>query len=94
MCLEMNKQYCYVRNVSQTEIDSKVYKTNSYMIEDLVLRSEIERFCNLAQISKTLGKPLIAKMMCTAIENGSFIPSDECVNNFRQLFSRVFSCIE
>lgn len=94
MYFEMNKQYCYVLDVSQTEIASKAYKKNSYMIEDLVLRSEIERYCNSARISKTLGKPLIAKMMCTAIENGSFIPSDECVNNFRQLFSRVFSCIE
>lgn len=94
MYLEMNKQYCYVRAVSQVEIDKKIYKSNSYMIEDLILRTEIERFCDFAQISKTLGKPLIAKMMCTAIENGTFIPSDESVNNFKQLFSRVFSCIE
>ena len=28
------------------------------------------------------------------IKKSVFIPSDESVNNFRQLFLRVFSCIE
>ena len=92
--MEMNKQFCYVKNVSQDEIDSKSYATESYMIEDLMLRTEIERFCNDAKISPSTSKPLIAKMICTAIEKGTFLPSKECKNNFEQLFTRIFSCFK
>lgn len=94
MLFDMNKHYCYVKDVSQEDIDSKNYKSNSFMIEDLVLRSEITRFCEIKQISESLGKPLLAKMMCTAIEDGTFEPSAECINNFRQLFDRIFSYVE
>lgn len=94
MLLDMNRYFCYVKDVSQEDIKSKTYKTSSFMIEDLVLRSEITRFCEAEQVSESLGKPLLAKMLCTAIENGSFVPSEECINNFRQLFDRIFSYVE
>lgn len=93
MQFDMNRHYCYVKDVSAENIDSKTYKDDSFMIEDLVLQSEITRFCEAEQVSKSLGKPLLAKMLCTAIENGSFIPSDECINNFQQLFDRIFSYV-
>lgn len=94
MQFDMNRHYCYVKDVSPENIDSKIYKDDSFMIEDLVLRTEIERFCEIEHISDSLGKPLLAKKMCTAIEKGSFVPSDECINNFQQLFDRIFSYVE
>lgn len=92
MLYEMGKQFLYIKDVSQEDIESKSYKTNKYMIEDLVLRSEIDRFCDEQKISSTLGKVLMAKIMCDAIEEGSFIPSEECIDNFRRLFARIFLC--
>ena len=89
MFFELGKQYCYVREVTLEEIAQKVYKTDEYEIEDVVQRSEIIRFCEEAGISTTLGKPLTAKLLCTAIENDSFVLSDQSIENFQTLFKRI-----
>lgn len=91
MFFDIEKQYCYVREVSPEEIVQKVYSTNQYEIEDVVQRSEIMRFCTETGTSTSLGKPLTAKLLCTAIENGLFKLDDQSVNNFNTLFSRIES---
>ena len=58
------------------------------MIEDVVTREEIERF-KVATNTSIKSKTLLAKKMCTAIEDGSFKPSDQCISNFRELFGRI-----
>lgn len=90
MLLEYGKQYCYVRDVLPGDIEKKTYKTQKYMIEDVMIQSEIERFCDESGTSKDLGKPLTAKLMCTAIENGSFSVSQQSKDNFQSLFARIF----
>ena len=37
---ELNKQYCFMQDVSQQDIDNKTYKTTKFMVEDVVTRSE------------------------------------------------------
>lgn len=91
MLLECGKQYCYVREVSLEDIEKKTYKTQKYMIEDVMIQSEIERFCDESGTSKGLGKPLTAKLMCTAIENCTFSVSQQSKDNFQSLFERIFS---
>lgn len=92
--LEMNKHYCYMKDISQEELQSKTYKTTKFMVEDVVTQSEINRFCEESNTSKTLNKSLIAKAMSNAIDNHSFIPSKESLENFKALFDRIISYCE
>lgn len=89
MLLEYGKHYCYVAEVTPEQISSKTYKTASAMIEDVVGRSEIDRFIRESENSANLGKTLTAKVMCTAIENGSFQVSQECMDRMKILLNRI-----
>ena len=89
MLFEFEKQYCYIREVTEEEIAQKVYKTSEYEIEDVVQQSVIKRFCSESGTSTELGKPLTAKLLCTAIENGSFKLCDQSITNFKELFERI-----
>lgn len=94
MMLEFQRQYCYLADVSQQDVDDKTYKTASVMIEDVVTHEEIERFCDEKSVSKTIGKPLMAKLMSNAIEAGTFQSGETCKTNFQSLFERIFSYCE
>lgn len=54
MLFEYERQYCYVREVNQDEIERKTYNTSPYMIEDVVTREELDKFCTERNISKPL----------------------------------------
>lgn len=84
-------QYCYLSEVSQEDVDNKTYKKSKYMIEDVVTREEINNFCNKTGTSKTIGKPLMAKLMSNAIELGTYEIGAVCRENFKALFERIFS---
>ena len=88
--LSYKKQYCYVKDVSESEIKEKTYSKDPYMIEDLVLRSEIDRFYTENKYSE-LNKTLTAKLMCNDIEAGTFVLSEESKTNFLDLFNRIIS---
>lgn len=88
---EMNKQYCYMKDVSQEDIEKKTYKTDRFMVEDVVTSEEIKRFCKETETSDTLSKALIAKAMSNAIENGRYTCGETCLANFKALFDRIFS---
>lgn len=90
LCLEYRKHYCYVKDVSAEEIKSQSYKKDTYMIEDIVTKAEIERFCS-ENACVNADKTLTAKLMCNAIESRNFNLSKESENNFRELFERIFS---
>lgn len=89
MLLESGTHYCYVAEVTPEQISSKTYKTASVMIEDVVGRSEIDRFISESGNSPDLHKTLTAKLMCTAIENGSFQVSKECMDRMKALLARI-----
>lgn len=88
---ELNKQYCFMNEVTQEDINSKTYKTDKFMVEDVITREEISRFCAEMDISPTLNKALLAKKMSNAIDNGEFILSETPISNFRTLFERILS---
>ena len=91
MMFEYKCQYCYLSEVSQEDVDNKTYKKSKYMIEDVVTREEINNFCDKTGTSKTIGKPLMAKLMSNAIELGTYEIGAVCRENFRALFERIFS---
>lgn len=61
------------------------------MIEDVVTQEEIERFCNENNISKGIGKPLMAKLMSNAVEMSNYQIGQQCKDNFEILFRRILS---
>lgn len=90
---ELNKQYCFMNEVAQADIDSKTYKTAKYMVEDVITRDEINRFCTEFDILPTLNKALIAKKMSNAIEKGEYVLGTAPTANFKTLFERILSYI-
>ena len=88
---EYNRQYCYLADVTQGDVDQKTYKDSPYMIEDVVTREEIDRYCSETGTSSTIGKPLMAKLMSNAIESGVYQVGKECKSNFETLFNRICS---
>mgnify|MGYP000380992174 FL=1 len=91
MLFEYGSQYCYLKEVNQEEIDRKTYKTEPYIIEDVVTREEIERYCEMKGISISIGKSLMAKLMSNSVEAGEYQLGEHCRRNFRILFKRIFS---
>ena len=94
MMFDYKKQYCYILDVSQEDVNEQTYKTCPYMIEDVVTRKEIDRFCLENNISDSIGKTLKAKLMSNYIELGKYMVDDECKENFGTLFERIFSYFE
>jgi predicted ATP-dependent endonuclease of OLD family len=83
--------FLYIIDVTQDDVDRQVYKdkTKSKVIEDLITKNEIDNFCALHNVALPLGKPLIAKLLSNAVENGTYNLGDECINNFKELFKRL-----
>lgn len=94
MMFEYKRQYCYLADVSQEDIEQQTYKTLPYMIEDVVTREEIDRYCIETNTSRTIGKPLMAKLMSNAIESRSYQLGKDSKSNFETLFNRIFSYFE
>lgn len=90
---DLNKDYCFMNEVTQEDIDAKTYRTSAFMVEDLITREEINRFCEEMSISPELKKALIAKKMSNAIDAGEFTLNDTAIANFRALFERILSYI-
>lgn len=91
---EQGREYCYLKKISQEELERQTYKTEKYMIEDVITRQEIDRFCLARNIPNDTGKVLIAKLMSNAVEVGDYILGKECIDNFKTLFKHIFSCFE
>lgn len=87
MMFEYKRQYCYLADVSQEDIEQQTYKTLPYMIEDVVTREEIDRYCIETNTSRTIGKPLMAKLMSNAIESRSYQLGKDSKSNFETLFN-------
>ena len=90
---DLNRDYCFMNDVTQEEIDSRTYKTAKFMVEDVITREEINRFCEEKGISPQLNKALIAKKMSNAIEKGEFTLGETAKNNVQVLFARILSYV-
>ena len=91
---DYKRQYCYLKDVVESDIDSKKYRDNPYMIEDVITRQEINRYYEETETSNKIGKTLTAKLMSNSVENGTYQLSEECRQNFQVLFNRIFSYFE
>lgn len=93
MMCEYRHHYCYLVDINQEDVDKKTYNQFKYMIEDIVTKNEIDRFCKETNTSKDIGKTLMAKLMSDAIETGKYEVGEDCKSNFQNLFNRIFSYI-
>ena len=75
--------------VTEEDLENRTYSDDGCVIEDLITREEISRFCDSTSTSHSLGKPLTAKLIANAVDNGSFKLSQECIDNFKNLFDRI-----
>ena len=82
-----------MNEITQEDIDSKTYKSAKYMVEDVITREEINRFCAEMDILPTLNKALIAKKMSNAVDKGEFILSDTALRNFSSLYDRILGYV-
>lgn len=91
MFFQYKKEYCYLADVEQSDVDRKAYKETPYVIEDVVTREEISRFCSENNVSESFSKTLLAKLMSDSVESGSYHLGETCKENFKALFERMFS---
>lgn len=85
---KIGENFQYIVDVKQEDVDAYTYKQSPKMVEDLMVRSEISRFCSEHKISK-VGKPLTAKLLSNAVENGSFTLNETTKTNFMAVFRRL-----
>ena len=88
MMLEYRRHFCYINDVSEEDISNKTYKQNPYMVEDLMIRNEIDKFCKEMGCSNA-DKTLTAKIMSNAILSREFQIREKSKDNFRELFDRI-----
>lgn len=91
MC-ELGRDYIYINNATQEDVDSNNYLTDSFMVEDLVTREELKKFAENMSIGDNTGKTLIAKLFADFIENGDYMYGDKCKDNFIKLFEVLDIC--
>ena len=88
--LEYKKHFMYLKEVSEDEIANKTYKTDEVEIETLVTDLDA---CLTNKGHVKCGKVLNAKWYADALEDGTHTCSTETLNNFRELFDRINSCM-
>lgn len=86
---ELEKQYCYIKSITQEDVDRQTYKKLPCVIEDIVTKEELDNFIQVKGIAEKIGKPLKAKLFCNAVEDGSYTFGDQCRDNFKNLLDRI-----
>ena len=88
--LEYKKHFMYLKDVSEEEIANKTYKTDEVEIETLV--TDLEDCLTNKGYTKC-GKVLNAKWYADTLEDSTYTCSSETLNNFKELFDRINSCM-
>ena len=84
---KIGDNFIYVVDKTQEDVKTKAYKSKPVMIEDIVTREEIDRFCKEKECAGS--KSLIAKLMENFVQDGSFELNEKCKENFKSLFKRL-----
>lgn len=92
MYLEYKKHYCYIKDVSAEEIDSKTYNSEKCVIEDIIGRDVIQEFVDKSGYSN-FSKTLTAKLLTTAVTNGDFILPEQSIENISSVINRIVSYV-
>lgn len=88
MNMELDKDYIFLKSVSEEDIQNETYKTDKYEIEDLIGKGTITYYKKSRNISVE-GKSLLSKLISDGVENGQLELNEECKNNFEDLFKRI-----
>lgn len=88
--LEYKKHFMYLKDVSEDEIAHKTYKSDEVEIETLV--TDLDDCLTNKGYAKC-GKVLNAKWYADALEDDTYTCSSETLNNFKELFDRINSCM-
>lgn len=88
--LEYKRHFMYLKDASEEEIANKSYKTEEVEIETLV--TDLDDCLTNKGYAKC-GKVLNAKWYADALEDGTYTCSLVTLNNFRELFDRINSCM-
>lgn len=88
MNMVLDKDYMFLKNVSEEDIQNETYKTDKYEIEDLIGKGTITYYKKSRNISVE-GKSLLSKLISDGVENGQLELNEECKNNFEDLFKRI-----
>lgn len=92
MCLEYKKHYCYIKDVSAEEINSKTYNSEKCVIEDIIGKDVIQAFVDKSGYSN-ISKTLTAKLLTTAVINGDFILPEQSIKNISSVINRIVSYV-
>lgn len=84
----LNLRSCYIKFVTQKDVDSHSYKELPYEIEDLVTKDELEKFARIKGIGENISKTLKAKLFSNAVEEGYELGA-QCKENFKNLLDRI-----
>ena len=88
--LEYKKHFMYLKDASEDEMANKTYKTDEVEIETLV--TDLDD-CLSNKGHAKCGKVLNAKWYADAVDDGTYTCSSDTLNNFRELFDRINSCM-
>lgn len=91
---EFGKHYCYIKPITQEDVDSRNFKKHPYVIEDAITKEELQNFVLSKNIKEDISKPLLAKLFCNAIEDGSYSFGQQCKDNFLALFKQITESYE
>ncbi len=86
---EFDKQYCYIKSITQKDVDEQTYKKFPCVIEDIITKEELDNFIKVKGITEKVGKPLKAKLFCNAVEDGSYTIGIQCKKNITDLLDRI-----
>ena len=90
--LNSYKHYCYIKDVSAEEIDSKTYNSEKCVIEDIIGREVIQEFVDKSGYSNN-SKTLTAKLLTTAVKNGDYTLPEDSLSNIKSLLYRIVSYV-
>ena len=80
----------YLKDASEDEIANKTYKTDEVEIETLV--ADLDD-CLTSKGYTKCGKVLNAKWYADAVGDGTYTCLPETLDNFKELFDRINSCM-
>ena len=88
--LKYKKHFMYLKDASEDEIANKTYKTDEVEIETLV--TDLDD-CLTSKGYTKCGKVLNAKWYADAVGDGTYTCLPETLDNFKELFDRINSCM-
>ncbi|MCY1152616.1 MAG: AAA family ATPase [Sphaerochaetaceae bacterium] len=89
LSLEYNKNYIYLKDAKENEIENSDYLENPIDIEKLITQPEIALFKKNNNISGDMKKAIFSKLYFDNITKRNDTYTERCKENFKELFARI-----